>query len=167
MATNYKNTVYDYFNNVKDTFPHSTTLTGTIEIAAGSKTAEGAGTLATTELSIDDWVYNTTLNELRRVTGIASDTVFNIDYAFSSAVAALTDLVVVKKNNCDMYKEVSVTIPSGLSAGEIDGKTLPVGIGISFSKSSRGSENSGKSDIVDPIIIDATGTAACVIGIKG
>lgn len=164
MATNYKNTVYKYYNNVKNTFPAYSTKTGTITIAAGQKSAVGAGTAFTTELQLGGWIYVPTLNEVRKITAIHSDTSFAIDYAFSGAVAALTAVRYIEPNN---YKEISVAIPIGSGNGVLDGETLPAGIGVSFSKASRGSNQSGVEDLVDPIIIDVTGTQATVIGIKG
>lgn len=167
MATNYKNTVYDYFSNEKDTFPRSTTLTGTFAVTSGQNVAVGTGTLALSELKVDDWLYIPAKNELRRVTNVFADTTFSFDYPFTGAVGAGTALKVVKAKDCISYKEISLSIPVGSADGVLDGKTLPAGVGISFSKSSRGGESSGKTDITDPVILDTTGTAACVIGVKG
>lgn len=164
MATNYKNTVYKYYNNTKNTFPAYATKTGTITIASGQKIAVGAGTAFTTELKVGGWLYIPAQNELRKITGIHTDTSLAIDYAFTSAVAALTAVLYIEPNN---YKEISVAIPIGSGNGVLDGETLPAGIGVSFSKASRGANQSGVEDLVDPVIIDVTGTQATVIGIKG
>ncbi len=164
MATNYKNSVYKYYNNTKNTFPLSTAKTGTMTIASGQKIVVGAGTLFTTEVQINGWLYIPAQNEIRKITGKSTDTTISIDYPFTSAVAALTAVLYIEPNN---YKEISVAIPIGSGNGVLDGEVLPAGMAMSFSKASRGSNQSGVEDLVDPIIIDVTGSQATVIGIKG
>ncbi len=160
MATNYKNTVYDYFSNEENTFPRSVAKTGTISITAGDKTVIGVGTLALTEFNIGDYVYILADSEIRKITSISSNTVFYIDRPFTNAVAA-ANLVVTPQSE---YCEIAVCIPSASAAGVLDGNVLPPGIGITWGKTGR--TTSGQRDLIDPIIIDATGTVACVEGLR-
>jgi len=151
---NYKNSIYDYFDNEIDTFPRSAVKTGTISVnAAGNRTyVTGVGTLFTTELKAGGFICMLSASEIRRITSIQSNTVLTIDEPFSGAVAGAALVYTPASDYCEM----SVCIPTTEAAGEIDGETLPPGIGVTWTKSSR--TVSSQRDLIDPIIIDATGT---------
>lgn len=155
MATNYKNTVYSRSTG-HDTFPASKAKTGTITTtnAYDGKRVIGTSTLFTTELEIGGWIVDIAHDEIRKITNILTDTNLTIDHAFSNSLTGLALKYVPPSDSV----ELSVVF-SGAS-GKIDGQLLPANIGFSFGKTGR--DNSAVRDFIDPLIIDATGTVACL-----
>jgi hypothetical protein len=156
---NFKNTVYDYYNNEIDTVPRSSTKTGTIETVG--RHLIGTSTLFKTELPIGSWVFSSSQLEVRKVISVDSDVKAELSNAFTIDIAAASALVAISFNDVKVVS-ISVQIPSSAAAdGKIDNKTLPKGSSITFSKDSR--DISGQNDSVDPLIVTATGTVAQVM----
>lgn len=157
---NYKNTGYDVIEDDKDTFPRSSAKTGTIAIASGSTQVNGTSTLFLTEMKIGGYLFNATDNEVRRIENIVSATSLSIDKPFTSVISGAAP-VYVPESEC---VEVSVFIPTGLTAGEIDGVSFPAGVGITWGKTGR--TTSARRDHIDPVVLDATGTTICIQYLK-
>lgn len=159
MATNFKNSNYKYFNDIQSSVPLSTEGTGTISTEGDA--VIGVGTLFTTELPKGSWVIDYANNELRQVVRVDSDTRAYLAEPFTSDLAALSVLDKIHTMDCDAVS-ISVQVLSSAAANiTIDGETFPKGASITFSKDSR--DRSGKRDLVDPIIVDATGSTAMVL----
>jgi len=77
------------YTNVKDTFPISTALTGTVT-DAGPARLIGTGTLFTDELQVGEWIYIAANTECRQIKHILSDTELVLDQAFAAAVSGAT-----------------------------------------------------------------------------
>ena len=55
------------YSNVKDTFPQSSALTGTISSVNDGTLIIGVGTLFLTELSRGEWIYVAAETEIRQI----------------------------------------------------------------------------------------------------
>ncbi|HQW96435.1 MAG TPA: hypothetical protein PLU58_11560 [Saprospiraceae bacterium] len=62
------------------------------------------------------------------------------------------------------YCEIGFSILSTAAAGEIDGNPLPPGIGVTWGKTGR--TRSANMDMIDPFILDATGTVIYIQALK-
>jgi hypothetical protein len=156
--SNQKNTFYDVVTD-KRTVPYNSTKTGTITTLA--KDVVGVGTLFTTELKAGDWIYVAAQNELRQITGVFDDTSLEITHGFTVELAAAPIIVTPKSD----LVEISAVIPTGSAPGEIDGKVLYAGLGMSWGKASR-ERSHAPTDFVDPIIINGTGTTIVLLTLK-
>lgn len=137
----------------KRTVPFNQAGTGTLQTVG--TTVKGTGTLFMTEMPTGSWVVDLAQDQIRRVIRVDSDTRAYLSQAFTSNLAALTTVNVIPRNN-DRAVSISIQIPSSAADGEVDGQVLPAGTSITFSKDSR--SHSGGRDLVDPIVVDATGT---------
>lgn len=153
MANN-KNSFFDSISD-KRTIPYNQTLTGTYAIGAASQNVVGTATAFITELKKGDWIVDLANDEIRKITHVQSDTLATIESPFSNAVVAGTEFTAASR-----LVEISVVIPPGGVAGEIDGVALPAGIPVSWGKTSR--ERSAERDLVDPIIVEATGSTMLI-----
>jgi hypothetical protein len=151
---NIKNTFFDSITD-KRSIPYNSTGTGTIETIGNN--LRGAGTLFKTELKVGSWIVSLTQDEVRKVISIESDTAATLQAGFTVDIAAASALVYCPPSR---YVEISVVIPPGLAAGEIDGKALPAGVPVGWGKGSR--ERSATRDLVDPIIVDAADTTMLI-----
>lgn len=98
-------TLYVQYNNETETFPVSTSLTGTISTVNGlNKEIVGVGTLFTTELQEGDWLYVASAGEVRQIENIVSDTKLSVKQAFSTLAGATP-----KKVFCS-FRKISVSI---------------------------------------------------------
>lgn len=161
MAVFYTNSEFYTLSNAKNTFPLSVSKTGTIAIQATFTRVIGTGTLFTKELEVGGWIYVPAQNEFRKITGIDTNTEMSIDKPFSAVVNAGTALLYIAPT---VYCEIGVVIPPGLADGAINTQLLTNGIPVNWSKASR--DNSGDRDLIDPVLLDATGTVMHIIGVK-
>ena len=133
------------YEDVKDTFPQSSTLTGTISSANNGEFIVGVGTAFTTELEIGQWIFVAAHTECRQIRSIASDTELYLYFPFTSALSADTGRKVPRQT----YSMISWKIDS-TGAASIDG--------IEFEADNSGSlaidEISRKRP--EPIIMDST-----------
>lgn len=157
MATNYKNTKY-FIVTGKQTVPANANGTGTIETVG--KAVKGTGTAFTTEMPVGSWLVDESQDEIRKVISVTSDTLAYLDAPFTSDIAALTTPSIIEAKDTKAVS-IAVAIPAGLAAGEIDGVAFAAGSSISFSKDSR--DHSASRDLVDPLIVDGTGTTMQVL----
>lgn len=158
-TVNYKNSNYKYLSNEIVSAPLSSVGTGTV--SSDDKALIGVGTLFTTEIPKGSWVIDFANNELRQVDRVESDTLAYLTEAFSTDLAALSQLDKIHSMDCNAVS-ISVQVLSSAAADiTIDGEIFPKGASITFSKDSR--DRSGKRDLVDPIIIDATGSTAMLL----
>lgn len=158
MPTNYKNTVYKYIDDQKITFPLNVTGSGTIDIAAGSTNVQGTSSAFLAEAKIGGWIFDSTHDELRKITAITSDTYLSIDRPFSNALSGVTPEFVPPS----VFTEICALVPSGNSDGEIDGEVLIAGVAINFTKSGR---STGQPNYIDPLILNAGGTIMVITGL--
>lgn len=155
---NYKNTVYNLITD-KRTLPYNSAGTGTISTAGAF--VVGVGTLFTTEMPRGSWLVDESQNEVRYVLSVDSDTKAILSQAFTVNLAALTTPSIIHAKDTNVVS-IALSCPSTASADPtIDGVSFPKGNTVSFSKDSR--DNSGKRDMVDPIILDASATVSGVL----
>lgn len=136
------------YDNVKDTFPISTALTGTVT-AAGPARLIGTGTLFTTQLQVGEWVYIAANTECRQIKHILSDTELVLDQAFAAAVSGATPRRVPRQT----WRGISWLI-NGTTTAVIDGQTFEAG------KSGSLSYMGGRRP--NPIIVDSAAVAGKV-----
>lgn len=153
---NYKNTLY-YLVTAKQTVPANITKTGTA-VTTGTA-VQGTGTLFKTEMPVGSWLVDMSQYEIRRVIRVESDTLAYLDVAFSSNVSSAAPAIIP----ADKAKPVtiSVSVPASGSDGAVDNVALAAGTGLTFSKDSR--DHSAARDIVDPIIVNGTGTTMQIL----
>lgn len=149
---NYKNTKY-FLVTGKQTVPESTSGTGTIETTGTA--VIGTGTSFTTQMTPGAWLVDLGQDELRKVIKVASDTLAYVDVAFTSNIAALTTPNIIPAKNVGVVT-IAGQIPAGQADGELDGEIFYAGTSFSFSKDSR--DHSSARDLVDPVIVDGSGT---------
>ena len=148
---NKTNSLYDVLAAAKDTYPFSSNGTGTIDVGADTNVV-GSGTLFGTEVKQGDYLFNAADDELRQVVKINSATSLSIDAPFTTPIVATAPVYTPQSN----LVEISVFIAPADAAGEINGNVLPPGVGISWGKTGR--TTSANRDLIDPIVLDATGT---------
>lgn len=81
---------YTLYDNVHDTFPVSSALTGTITKANNGELIVGSGTLFSTELQTGEWLFIAAIDEVRQIRSISSDTELYLYRAFTGAVSGAT-----------------------------------------------------------------------------
>ena len=137
------------YANVKDTFPQSTSVSGTIT-KAGANLIVGVGTAFTTEFQAGEWIYVAGITEIQQIEQITSDTELYLKSQFSGAVSGATYKRVPKFT----YRSISFKIDSSGTA-KIDGQTMDAGTSgaLSYANAKR----------PRPIIIDSTTNANNVI----
>lgn len=135
------------YDNVKDTFPQSTALTGTITAVGNNEQIVGTGTLFTTELQVGEYIYIAAQSCFRKIRSITDDTNLYLypTQSFPSAVSGATPRRVPKNT----YHSISWAIDADGTA-KIDNITFPA------SQSGTMAEVGGKRP--EPILIDSTGT---------
>lgn len=146
-----KNTVF-YTTTVKQSVPLNSNGTGTITTAG--KAVVGVGTLFKTEMPAGSWLVSESQDQVRQVIRVDSDTEAYIQEAFSSDLGSAAPSIIHSEDaKC---VSIAVSNPSGGAAGEIDGYVFAAGSSVAWSKDSR--TTSSIRDLVDPIIVDASGT---------
>ncbi len=153
-----KNTVYYVIDDEKQTIPASVIRTGTLS-TVGETVIGDDDTLFETEMPAGSWLVDIDNNEVRYVHRVDSNKMAYILGAFSSDLSASSDVNVIAKVDMDAVA-ISVQVPTGMSDAEIDGETFYNGTCLTFGKESR--DHSGKRDLIDPIVADATSTVIAV-----
>lgn len=157
---NFKNTNYFYITD-KRTIPFNETATGTC--STNGIRVNGVGTAFRSEMRAGSWLVDLTNDEIRQVDQVESDTVAYLKQAFTSDLA-IGAFQIIKATSTQVVS-ISVQVPSSAATGAlVDGETFPKGTSLTFSKDGRDSNKS--KDIVDPIIVDATGTGVQVLIMK-
>jgi hypothetical protein len=144
-------------SNAKVTVPAAAAITGTIQtFGIGIK---GTGTAFLTEMRVGDWLYNATTNEVRKINQVLNDDTAYINRVFASDLAALSQCITIKRN--DAYNVKSISLLVGSASAIVDGtETVPAGTGWESSKSNIAPMS--QQDVVDPIVLNATGTTVQV-----
>lgn len=155
-----QNTNNKLIDNQKVTAPFNETGTGTI--STDKLGLIGTGTIFKTELLKGAYILDLPNDEYKKVVEVISDTYAILESAFTTDLPALTamDYIPAWKGN---VREISVIIPAlkqdmvtANPWGKIDGEDFPPGVGNSFSKANR--DNSSVMDVLNPLILDASGT---------
>ena len=135
---------YAAYDNVKDTFPQSTALTGTIDGVNNGTLIIGTSTLFTTELQVGEYIYIAAQSSFRKIRRINSDTELVLQSAFPTATfSGATPLRVPEQT----YRTISWAIDADGTA-KIDNITLPA------SQSGSADIQGGKRP--EPILVDST-----------
>lgn len=134
------------YDNVKDTFPQSTALTGTISAVNNDTLIIGSGTAFTTELQVGEYIYIAAQSAFRQIRAINSDTELVVKSAFPSAVSGATP----KRVPVQGYRMISWAIDADGTA-KIDNITFPA------SQSGTLDYSGGKRP--EPVLIDSTANA--------
>ncbi len=135
---------YADYDNVKDTFPQSASLTGTITKANNGSLIVGTGTLFTDELETGQWIYIAAINEFQQIRSISSDTELYLYKPFVGAVSGATPRRVPRQS----YKSISWKIDSTGTA-KINNITMEAG-----TSGTLGFDEVGRTR-PDPILIDS------------
>jgi hypothetical protein len=135
----------------KRSVPLNSSGSGTITTKGQSVT--GVGTSFTTQMPAGSWLVSLTGWETSKVIRVDSDTVAFIQNPFTVELSAATPQII--HNKIAKPKEISIEILSADPSGLLDNKTFK-GI-LTLSKTGNG--RSSSADLVDPIIIDGTGTS--------
>lgn len=156
MATvNYKNSSTISITGSVQTVPAFVAPSGdTITVSADEpKMVVGTGTTFLADLKIGSWILDLSNKEVRKVVRIISDTVCEIDYAFSNAVSGATFRYIPPSR----YKGINVYFSA---TGSIDGVATVADQNYPFQKGSSGLKSSASSDFIAPLVIDpGAGTA--------
>lgn len=145
---NFKNSIYEYATT-KRTVPLSGAKTG--NCTTEGINVIGVGTLFLSEMPVGSWLVDLASDELRKVVRVNSDTEAVLQQAFTVDLASAAPDVILA-SDCNICT-ISVSIPSGGAAGEIDGAVFPAGASATFSKDGR--STSSTRDFIDPLIVDA------------
>ncbi len=138
---------YATYENVKDTFPVSTALTGTVSAVNNGELIVGSDTAFSTELQTGEWLYIPSITQIRQIKSIASDTELYLYSAFSVAVSGLD----ASKTPKQTYKSISWKIDSTAGAS-INGQVFEAN-----NSGTLGFDEVGRTR-PDPIIIDSDTT---------
>lgn len=153
---NFKNTLF-YLVTGAQTVPAHIAGTGTI-VTLGTA-VQGTGTKFKAEMAVGSWLVSQSANEIRKIKSVESDTLAYMEQALSVDLGSSTPAIIP----ADKAKPVtiSVSVPSGLTDGVVDGAALKNGTGLTFSKDSR--DHSAARDVVDPLIVDGSSTSIQVL----
>lgn len=139
------NNQHGVYDNVKDTFPQSTTVSGTIT-KANATMIVGTGTAFSTEFQVGEWIYVAGITEIQQIELIVSDTVLYLKEQFSGAVSGAA----YKRVPRFTYRGISWKVNSSGTA-KIDNQT--------FDASTSGALSYMNAKRPRPIIIDTTASA--------
>lgn len=135
------------YDNVKDTFPLSTILTGTISSVNNHERIVGSGTAFLTEISRGEWLYVAAETEVRQVREVLSDTELILEENFTATLSGAT----AKRTPRQTYRSISWLVDDAGTA-KIDGQTFPSGKSGTLALT-RVNETGKRAA---PIIIDST-----------
>lgn len=138
----------------KRSIPFNSSGTGTI--ATHGIAIVGTGTAFTTEMRAGSYLVNLAQDEVRRVYRVDSDTLAFLEVAFTSDISAGTTPEIIAAHQAKV-KEISLKTSDTI---QVDGAPF-TGI-ITWSKT--GNDRSARPDLVEPIIVDATG-GSCDVSI--
>ena len=151
----------DTFNQIPSTVASATKVTVPASAnSSGTIVTNGLGVTGTltkflTELPLCSWIYNSSTNELRRVTQVMSDTYAILEEKFSSEISGTAPAIINAKD----AKAKQYTFTALSVAGKLYDNTgtaitsLPVNIPIVRSKLGNG--RSSRADLLSPVIIEA------------
>lgn len=137
-----------YTMSSTDTVPESTALTGTISIVQDALAVTATGGAFLSEVQINDYLYDVTNGEVRRVTRVYDDNKVAIDRPFGN------DSTSVKVVRRPRVNYLSVTAQSGTDA-TMDGEPLYQNLPVT-----KGSQDARTT--TSPVVIDI-GTSTVVI----
>lgn len=137
------------YDNEQDSFPRSTTGSGTITSVNNKTKIVGSGSSFLTEARVGDYIYIKAQSAFRKIIEIQTATELFIDRAFASNVSASAYRITPR----DCYSEISAAVVD-TGAAVINGVTFAQNQVWTDSKSSR--DNGARC--VDPMDINATGT---------
>jgi len=137
--------------NTKESVPTSTAGTGTIDTFGLA--IVGTGTAFLTEMIAGSWLVDLAQDECRRVVRVDSDTKAFLEKPFTADLTADTPSIIGKFKASP--KEISLKIKPADADGELDGEVFS-GV-LTLSKSN--ADHSGRFDLIDPVVVDATGTS--------
>ena len=155
MATNYKNSIYKNISGLQ-TVPESADGTGTI--TTQGTVVVGVGTRFLSEMPKGSWLCSLSATEIRKVVSVQSDTVANIEEAFTAELVAVAPNIIHEDDTGIVT--ISVCIPSGEADGLVDGEVFPGGVSLTISKDGR--MTSSTRDVIDPLIVDGSGTTMLI-----
>lgn len=142
-----KQLIYDNITD-KRSIPFNSAGTGTI--ATHGIAIVGTGTLFKTEMPAGSYLVDLTAWELFKVYRVDSDTLAFLEIAFTADIAPGTSPEIIKAFQCKV-KEISLSTAGSIllnnkafTGSDTIGKT--------------GNSKSSRNDLIDPIIVDATGT---------
>jgi hypothetical protein len=136
---------YADYDNVKDTFPVSAALTGTITKANDGSLIIGTGTLFGDELENGQWIYVAAISEFQQIERIISDTELRLYKPFVGSVSGATPRRIPRQT----YKSISWKIDSTGTA-KINNITFEAGDSATLPFDEIGRTRP------DPILIDST-----------
>lgn len=136
----------------KRSVPFNTTSTGTASVTG--RAIVGVGTLFKTELQAGSYVVLLSANECRKVVRTDSDTIAFLETPFSVNIGPGSPIQIINHWKTNPI-EISLKIDDADPAGQLNGQSFD-GI-LTLSKASR--DRSARRDLVEPIVVDATGTS--------
>jgi hypothetical protein len=151
-------------DDVKATAPRNEVGSG--NISTNKLGLIGTDTLFKTELLKGAYIIDFNNDELRKVVDVISDTYAILESAFTTDIpdGSVMDYIPAWKSN---VREIAYIIPvykqdntTENDWGVVDGTDVPPGVGDNTSKAQR--DRSSGSDVVAPVIMDATGTQILV-----
>lgn len=132
----------------KRSIPFNVNGTGTI--ATHGQAVVGTGTLFTTEMPAGSYLVDLTNWEVRRVYRVDSDTLAFLELVFTNDMVPGSTAKIIANYKCKV-KEISIKT-SG--AALLDNSAFTGELTLSKTGNSR----SSRIDLIDPIIVDASGT---------
>jgi hypothetical protein len=132
----------------KRSIPFNSSGTGTI--ATHGIAIVGTGTQFTTELRVGSYLVDLSQWEARRVYRVDSDTIAFLEKPFTLDIAALTVPEIVAQHQVKV-KEISI---STAGTALVNNASFTGSLTLSKASDSR----SSRSDLIAPIIVDASGT---------
>ncbi len=137
------------YDNVKETFPVSTAGAGTVSTVNGAdRKVVGIGT-SFTSLSVGDYIWFKTADELAEIENIVSDTELSLRIAPETTATGDT-YATIKKNN---YSNISWLIDP-LTDADINKFTFKAGTSRTYGSSKSNTMGGGKR--LPPVLIDST-----------
>ncbi len=138
------------YDNVKETFPVSTSGTGTLSTVNGLDTRViGVGTSFLTEAKKGDYIWFTTTDELREIESIADDLTLTLKFPVDTTVTGVAFSVVPRNG----YRNVSWGIDSAAGA-DINGISYEASMSRSVGNSKPNGQGGGSR--IAPLLIDST-----------
>jgi hypothetical protein len=138
--------------NTKESIPKNESGTGTV--TTNGLAIIGVGTSFRTEMIAGSYLVSIAQNECRRVVRVDSDTVAYLERPFSYSLSASVAPQIIKKWKASP-KEISIKIDSADADGQLDGVAFSGALTLSKASSDRSSQ----WDKIDPVVVNALGTA--------
>jgi len=146
MATNTGNSDL-FLVTTKRTVPASTSPSGTL--SSNNTELYGAGTSFLSVIRPGDWIVDLTNNEKRAVVSVQSDTLAQIESAFTTPLSGTTFIAVAGSRLVEI-----AFLNAGGGIAQINGVNIPANAYGSWGKNSRSQTEGGR--YIDPIIVDGS-----------